>query len=277
MNIMFIGGGNMASAIIGGLIAKGLSKKDIRVIEINSATREQLNRRFGVACFSTVEKEATEGAQVIVLAVKPQHMRQVAVQLNPLLNGQIVLSIAAGIRLTDLARWLGSQCTLVRAMPNTPALIGKGITGLVYYSFPPKSILSQDQVTTIESISNAVGKSIWVSDENEMNAITAVSGSGPAYVFYFIEALEQAAQELNLPVETAHQLALSTFVGAAELAARSSDAISKLRENVTSKGGTTEAALKSMAKDRVKEAIIRAVKAANERGRELGEELGKAY
>lgn len=275
MNITFIGGGNMASALIGGLLAKGQSAKDIRVVEINSATQKHLEKQFGIVCFSASQKEALEGAQVVVLAVKPQHIRQVAVQLNPLLSGQIVLSIAAGIRLNDLARWLGTHCTLVRAMPNTPALIGKGITGLAYYSFPPKNVLGQDQIRTIENITNAVGKSVWVRDENEINAITAVSGSGPAYVFYFIEALEQAAQELGLPTETAHQLALSTFTGAAELVAQSTDAVATLRERVTSKGGTTEAALASMTKDQVKEAIIKAVKVANERSRKLGEELGK--
>ena len=273
MNITFIGGGNMAQAIIGGLLAKGQPAKDIRVVEINPGTQKQLEKRFGVVCFSAGEKAAVADAKMVVLAVKPQHMRQVTVQLAPLLTGQIVLSIAAGIRLTDLSRWLRTQCTLVRAMPNSPALIGKGITGLI--SFPPKNMLREDQIKTIESITNAVGKSVWVKDEDEMNAVTAVSGSGPAYVFYFIEALEQAAQKLGLPIETAHQLALSTFLGASELATQSTDAIAKLRENVTSKGGTTEAALRSMANDRVKEAIIQAAEAAMNRARELGDELGK--
>lgn len=274
MNITFIGGGNMASAIIGGLLAHGQSADDIRVVEIDPAVQEHLNRRFGVACFSASGKAALEGARVVVLAVKPQQVPQAAAQLRPLLAGQLVLSIAAGIRLVDLARWLGANCTLVRAMPNTPALIGKGITGLVDFSVPPQGILSQDDIQLVENITNAFGKSVWVKDEDEINAVTAVSGSGPAYVFYFIEALEQAARELGLPADTAHQLALSTFAGTAELAAQSTDSIAVLRGRVTSKGGTTEAALRCMAEDHVKEAIIRAVKAANARGRELGEELG---
>lgn len=276
MHITFIGGGNMAQAIIGGLITNGQSATAIRVVEIKPETRKHLEKQFGVECFSTGEKAALENAQVVVLAVKPQHMRQVALQIGPLLTGQIVLSIAAGIQLKKLMRWLGAPaCTLVRAMPNTPALIGRGITGLIYYSVPSKSVLGQDQIRTIEGITNSVGKSVWVGDEKEMDAVTAVSGSGPAYVFYFMEAIEQAAKELGLSAGIAHQLALSTFTGAAELAAQSTDAVSALRERVTSKGGTTEAALKSMAADHVKEAIVRAVKAAHARSRELGEEVGE--
>jgi pyrroline-5-carboxylate reductase len=275
VNITFIGGGNMAQAIIGGLLAKGQSAKDIRVVEINADTLERVKRKFDVVIFSETQSNAIEGAEIIVLAVKPQQVPGVAAQLQPLLNEQIVLSLAAGIRLTDLMRWLGQKCTLVRAMPNMPALIGRGVTGLIHYSFPPKNILNQNQIEMIENITNTVGVSVWVKDENEMNAVTAVSGSGPAYVFLFMEAIEQAAQELGISAENAHQIVLETFAGAAALAAADAAPLAALRERVTSKGGTTEAALASMVRDQVKAAIMRAVKAAYERARELGAELGK--
>jgi len=245
------------------------------VVEINAATRRRLDEKFGVVVFEKIAPEAIEHSQIIVLAVKPQQIFDVARQLRSWVDGKIVLSIAAGIRLTDVAKQLGMKCTLVRAMPNLPALIGNGITGLTYYSFPPKSVLSQEKIRTIESITNAVGVSVWVKDENEMNAVTAVSGSGPAYVFLFMEALEQAAAELKLPKNIAHELVLQTFIGASRLAAQSADPLAALRERVTSKGGTTEAALASMARDQVREAIVRAVKAACERARQLGAELGK--
>ena len=276
MKITFIGGGNMATALIGGLIAKGHKPADIRVVEIDSKARARLTESLGVICFSRNESRALEDSQVIVLAVKPQQMRSVAVQLGPLLTGQIIVSIAAGIRLVDLARWLGNaNCMLVRAMPNTPALIGDGITGLCAYSFPPAPFLSQQQRESVETLVGAVGKSIWVGDERDMNAVTAISGSGPAYVFLFVEAMQQAARELGLTAEQARALSIQTFVGAARLAEASTEDISVLRERVTSKGGTTEAALASMARDGVKEAIVRAIRAANERGLQLGEELGR--
>ena len=275
MNITFIGGGNMASAIIGGLLRQGWKVGAIRVVEVAAPARERLEREFKVKTFPALNAEAVK-SDCIVLAVKPQQLREVAVRLGPHLSGQIVLSIAAGIRLKDLMRWLMTQnCVLVRAMPNTPALIGAGITGLVFYSFPPKPILTSKQRGHVEAIMGAVGAVLWVRSEEDMDAITAVSGSGPAYVFYFIEALEQAAKELGLPVETAHKLALETFSGAARLALASADPVATLRERVTSKGGTTERALKSMEADQVKEAIVRAVRAAAGRSRELGDELGK--
>jgi pyrroline-5-carboxylate reductase len=275
VNITFIGGGNMASAIIGGLLKQGWKADAIRVVEVAAHARARLEREFKVKTFPVLDA-ATAKAECIVLAVKPQQMREVAVQLGPLLSGQIVLSIAAGIRLKDLARWLGNRkCILVRAMPNTPALIGAGITGLAYHGVPAKKTLTTQQRRRVEAIMSAVGTVLWARSEEHMDAITAVSGSGPAYVFYFIEALEQAASELGLQSETAHKLALETFSGTARLALSSPDPVAALRERVTSKGGTTERALESMERDRVKEAIVRAVRAAAERSRELGEELGK--
>jgi pyrroline-5-carboxylate reductase len=277
VNITFIGGGHMAQAIIGGLLAKGQSPKDVRVVEINADTLEQVKLKFGVMVFSETQSKAIEGADVIILAVKPQQVFEVAARLQPLPK-QIVISLAAGIKLTDLMQRMfgkggGQNYTLVRAMPNTPALIGEGITGL--YSFPPKKMLSLNKTEMIERIVGAIGKYVWVNNDDEMNAVTAISGSGPAYVFLFMEAIEQAAAELKLPRDAARELVLQTFIGTSKLAAESPDSLAALRERVTSKGGTTEAALKSMAKDQVKETIIRAVKAAHERARELGEEFGK--
>ncbi|TMH22188.1 MAG: pyrroline-5-carboxylate reductase, partial [Betaproteobacteria bacterium] len=175
------------------------------------------------------------------------------------------------VRLANLSKWLKGHTRLVRAMPNTPAMIGEGVAGLFPFS---KAVTREDREQT-ETILGAVGATVWITDESQMDAVTAISGSGPAYVFYFIEAVEDAARELGLPVQIAHQLVLNTFTGAARLASSSPDPVAVLRERVTSKGGTTERALASMAKDEVKEAIIRAIHAANERGKELGEELGK--
>ena len=275
MNITFIGGGNMASAMIGGLLRKKWPAKAIKVVEIAEPARERLERKFKVMTRAALDVGAVK-SDCIVLAVKPQQVREVAVQLGPLLSGQIVLSIAAGIRLTDLARWLGTRnCVLVRAMPNTPALVGAGITGLAFYSFPPKQVLTAQERKHVETIMHAVGSVLWVRSEEDIDVITAVSGSGPAYVFYFIEALERAARELGFDTEAAHRLAIETFAGAVKLAAQAGEPPETLRSRVTSKGGTTERALASMEADRVKDAIVRAVRAAAERSRELGDELGK--
>jgi pyrroline-5-carboxylate reductase len=269
MDITFIGGGNMATALIGGLVAKGFAPQSIKVVEVVPEARERLAASFGVKCFDGPAAAVPFG-DVVVLAVKPQQMREVARALAPGLQGELVLSIAAGIRLADLARWLGGYTRLARCMPNTPALIGAGITGL--YARPEAGSEGRAQVQTILE---AVGEAIWVEDEALLDPVTAVSASGPAYVFYFIEALERAAVELGLDPAGARQLAIQTFRGAAELAARSSDAPAILRERVTSKGGTTERALAALQSDRVADAIVRAVRAASERARELGDEFGK--
>ena len=280
MNICFIGGGNMASAMMGGLVKQGVSPQQLRVVEINDANRKRLESQ-GFAVFAKQGTEAILGCDVVVLAVKPQQMKEVAEQLGSRLSaGQIVLSIAAGIRLMDLARWLGQQNTrslgyqntgiaLVRAMPNTPALIGAGITGL--YGFPP---LTDGQQERVEAVMTAAGAYIWIRSEDDMDAVTAVSGSGPAYFFYFIEALEQAGKELGLPEQTARMLAVETALGAARLAHESAESPSTLRERVTSRNGTTERALLSMEANHVKQHIITAVRAAAVRSKEMGDELG---
>jgi len=269
MKITFIGGGNMAIALIGGLKKKGFSAAGIQVVDPNEASRERLTEAFGVRCAPAVDAAALN-CETLVLAVKPQQMRLALEPMAGKLADQLVVSIAAGLRLADIGRWLGGYGRLVRTMPNTPALIGAGITGL--YADPRVDHEGRD---TAEKILAAVGRTVWIDDEAQMDAVTAVSGSGPAYVFYFIEAIDEAARKLGFPAEAARLLAVETFLGAARLAESSTDPIGTLRERVTSKGGTTEAALKSFDADCLREAIERGVRAAADRGRELGELMGK--
>ena len=267
MNICFIGGGNMATALIGGLLGKGFSATEISVIEINADNRARLQRDFAVRAFENIA-EGIAGSEIIVFAVKPQQLREVAQQLAPLLKSQLLISIAAGIRAADLARWSGSQA-VVRAMPNTPALIRSGMTGL--YAMPAVNEAQREQA---QSILAAAGETLWLNDEAMLDAVTAISGSGPAYVFYFIEALQQAALELGLDTDQARRLSLSTFLGASKLAASSHEEISVLSARVTSKNGTTERALLSLAANKVAEHIVQAARAAADRAREMGDELG---
>jgi len=270
VNITFIGGGNMAEALIGGLLGKGFKTPELHVVEINPEQRRKLAAKYGVGCHATAA-EALRPGDIIVLAVKPQQMRAAVSGLALEKDANLVISIAAGITLDALSKWLYGHLRLIRAMPNTPALIGEGITGL--YAMPQQ--VTPEDIRHAETILGAVGATVWIADAGLMDAVTAVSGSGPAYVFLFMEALEQAGRELGLSAETARKLALQTFTGAAKLAASSPEPLSVLRERVTSKGGTTEAALNSMDRDEVKNAIIRAIRAAEARGRELGEQLGE--
>jgi pyrroline-5-carboxylate reductase len=270
MKITFIGGGNMASALIAGLAGQLTDGANIHVVDPNADQLARLKASYGVGGAQQVDA-AVGASDVIVLAVKPQQMREVAASVLPALGGKpLVLSIAAGIRIADLSRWLGGYGAIVRSMPNTPALIGQGITGMVAMQG-----VSAGQKKAADDIMKAVGATVWLDDEAMIDPVTAVSGSGPAYVFYFIEAMQQAAQELGLSAEQGKQLALATFTGAAQLAAQSPDDVSVLRERVTSKGGTTYAALASMEQSGVKQAIVAAVKAASARGTELGEQLGR--
>lgn len=270
MNITFIGGGNMASALISGLTQQGEAPSSIRAVEISAEGRERLHKQFGIATFGDLSTEAL-ACDILVLAVKPQQLRDVAVQLQKRLDGKLVISIAAGVRASDLSRWLGGHPQLVRAMPNTPAMILSGITGLC--ALPD---VTEEQKRQAEEVLGAVGTVIWLEAEEQMDAITAVSGSGPAYVFYFMEALEAAARELGFAPGAARHLAVETFLGAAKLAANSDEDLATLRARVTSKGGTTERALNALEHESVKAHIVRAVNAAAERSRELGDELGKA-
>jgi len=272
MKITFLGGGNMATALIGGLRKQHYSAAAMQVVEPIEALRDNLTETFGVRCCAEIDKSAMS-CEILVLAVKPQQARNalapVAGAFREQLTSQLVVSIAAGVRLADMSRWLGGYHQLVRCMPNTPAVIGAGITGL--YADPA---VDHEGRETAEKILRAVGNTLWVADEAQMDAVTAVSGSGPAYVFYFIEALQQAAQTLGFNPSAARVLAIETFVGAAKLAEQTPENVSVLRERVTSKGGTTEAALNSFAASGIHEAILRGVKAAAERGRELGDEIG---
>ncbi|HYC47630.1 MAG TPA: pyrroline-5-carboxylate reductase [Burkholderiales bacterium] len=269
MKIAFVGGGNMATALITGALRQGRSPADISVVEIDPAAREKLQRDLKVQATGELATGVRE-ADCIVLAVKPQQMREVAAGLAPLVGDALVISIAAGIRYADLSRWLGGCTNVVRAMPNTPALVLAGMTGL----FAPVTVGAADRATA-EAIVGAAGKTLWVDTEGEIDAVTAVSGSGPAYVFYFLEALESAAREQGFGDDAARQLALQTFSGAVKLAAESPESAAMLRARVTSKGGTTERAIAVLEERRVREAIAAAVRGAAERSRELGEALGR--
>lgn len=269
MKISFIGGGNMASALISGLAGKFTPGDSIHVVDPNPEALERLTQAHGVTSAHAIGDEV-RSSEVVVLAVKPQQMREAAALLQPQLDaGTLVLSIAAGIRGADLSRWLGGHRAIVRTMPNTPALIGRGVTGMVAMDG-----VSEAQKTAADAIMKAAGQTVWLDDEALIDPVTAVSGSGPAYVFYFLEAMQQAAVELGLSAEQGRELAVATFAGAAELAARSPESLQVLRERVTSKGGTTYAAMTSMEESGVKDAVIKALKAASARGRELGEEMG---
>jgi pyrroline-5-carboxylate reductase len=269
MKITFIGGGNMASALISGLAGKLTDGANISVVDPNADALDRLRSNFGVGAFHQVEAAAV-ASDVWILAVKPDAMREVATVLQPHLGQKpLVMSIAAGIRGADLSRWLGGYGAIVRAMPNTPALIKQGITGLVALAG-----VSDTQRTAADAVLRAVGQTVWLTDEALIDPVTAVSGSGPAYVFYFIEAMEQAAREMGLSDAHAKELAVATFTGAATLAGQSADDVQVLRQRVTSKGGTTHAAITSMEQAGVKQAIVDAIKAAAARAREMGDELG---
>lgn len=272
LRIAFIGGGNMAGALISGLVNKLAAPTQIHVIDLNSDSLQNLVARYGVSTSLSIEQAASylRGADLIVLAVKPQQLHTVAASLSPHIQSQIVLSVAAGIRAADLSRWLGGYQKIVRAMPNTPAMIGLGMSGL--YAM---DAVSEAERSVAQNIMQAVGDTLWVEQEAMIDAVTAVSGSGPAYVFYFIEAMQEAAQQLGFDAVQARQLALATFQGAAQLAQQSDESVSILRERVTSKGGTTYAALCSMDSSAVKPAIHQAVLAAAQRGKELGDEFGQ--
>lgn len=276
--IAFIGGGNMASAMIAGLFSQHAAAKKspdsaplILVIDKNQEALSQLSTKFGVVSGEKIDA-LVEQSKVIVLAVKPQQLKEVATQLKPYCKEQVIVSIAAGIRAHDISHWLGGYDKIVRCMPNTPAMIGRGVSGL--FALPGVSVA---QRTMAQDLMRAVGETVWLDDEAQMDAVTAVSGSGPAYVFYFIEALQQAGLELGLNEAQAKTLALATFTGASQLAAQSAEPIQILRERVTSKGGTTFAALTSMNESAISTAIIRAVKAAAQRGKELGDEFGNEF
>ncbi len=269
--IGFIGGGNMAHSLVGGLIAGGVAAERISVAEPDAAKREELAHRLGVG--TSDDNLAVAGTvEVLVLAVKPQVMRDVATGLASGLGtpAPLLISIAAGVRAASIARWLGRPLALVRAMPNTPALVRSGATAL--YATPE---VTDEQRSRAESIMRAVGQTLWIDDEALMDAVTALSGSGPAYFFLFMEALEQAATELGLDPESARLLTLETAQGAARMALSSDEGPAQLRERVTSPGGTTEAALAAFAEGGFGALVARAVRAAHDRSAELATRLDR--
>jgi pyrroline-5-carboxylate reductase len=269
MKIAFLGGGNMAGALIGGLVARGYAAGDISVIDVSPAAREKLAAQHGVRASSAPDRGTFE-AQVLVLAVKPQDMKPALASLGGAPAGKLVVSIAAGVRIAALSRWLDGHRKIVRCMPNTPALVGAGITGL----FAAPEVTPAERGAA-ESILRAVGEVVWVAEERLLDPVTAVSGSGPAYVFWFIEQLAASGEKLGLAPEAALKLALHTVLGSARLAAASSQGPGELRRQVTSKGGTTEAALRVFDEERMAERFRRALEAASRRGAALGDELGR--
>jgi len=270
MKIAFIGGGNMAAALIGGLIKRGVAPADLYAVDPNEDARKRNEQRFGIRTGAAADG-ALAGYDAVVLAVKPQILKSVAEAVAPhLQTSQLAISIVAGIRIADMSRWLNGHSRIVRVMPNTPALIGMGVTGLVATS----SVDAAGRALA-SRVLGAVGDTVWFDDEAKIDAVTAISGSGPAYVFYFIEALQEAARQLGMNEAQGRALAVATFTGAAQLAANSDEPLSVLRERVTSKGGTTAAALASFAASGISEAIVRGALAADARAREMGDEFGK--
>lgn len=268
MKLAFIGGGNMATALIAGLKGQKFVMSNITVVELDPGKRQELVQQFGVN--ATVELADAATCEAIVLAIKPQQLAALAKSLAPRLNRQLVISIAAGIRLSDLSRWLDNYQTIIRAMPNTPAQIQAGVTGL--YAMPN---VSKAQIAIADQVLTAAGSTLWLDSEEKLDAITAISGSGPAYVFYLIEALQEAALALGLSEQEAKQLSVATFKGASLLADISTAPIATLRQQVTSKGGTTEQGLLSLENSKVKQAMMLAAQKACERAKTLGDELGR--
>jgi pyrroline-5-carboxylate reductase len=267
-HICFIGGGNMAQALIAGLHHNQHDMSTVSVIEIDQAKRQQLQQQYGVQVSDQLP--LVSQSDIVVLAVKPQQLRDLSIFLGSLISHQLIVSIAAGVKASDISKWLGGYAHIVRVMPNTPAQIQAGVSAL--YAL---SQVNTAQRQAAEHIMQAVGEVLWLDEEQKMDAVTAISGSGPAYIFYFIEAMQEAALALGLDAEQAKTLSLETFVGASLLAAQSLQDPATLRQQVTSKGGTTEQAIQAMQQAEVKQHIIKAIQAAAARSRELGEILGK--
>lgn len=267
--IAFVGGGNMASALIGGLIGQGYAPDHIDVVEPLAEAQEKLKKNYGIVVHAQPAMFLAQ-AEMVIWAVKPQTFKDAALQIRFHTKNALHLSVAAGIRSDSIAHWLGTE-RVVRAMPNTPALIGKGVTAL--FARPAATTPDRDWIGQVIA---TTGELIWLEAEEQLDAVTALSGSGPAYMFYFMEAMTTAGAEMGLSREQAYQLVVSTFIGAGELARSSGEPPEILRQRVTSKGGTTFAAITSMEDDDVKNRFVRAMHAACRRARELGDEFGGA-
>lgn len=268
--IAFVGGGNMARSLIGALTRSGTDAKRIAVAEPVASLRDQLQADFGVRAFADA-MPAVDHADIVLLAVKPQVMRTVCESIGGAIAQRrpLIVSIAAGLRMEQVDAWLGGGFPIVRCMPNTPALIGAGATGLI-----ANAQVDANGREQAEAILAHAGSTVWIEQEAAMDAVTGVSGSGPAYFFLIIEALEDAGVEQGLPRETARQLAIQTCLGAARMASEGGEAPSRLRERVTSPNGTTAAALHAFADGDLRGLVSRAVAAATRRGREMSKELG---
>ena len=267
-HIAFIGGGNMASAILGGLLKQGVTASQLTVVEPHAEARERLLTEFGLKAIA-VGDASLSNADAVVWAVKPQTFREAAQAVSAWTGQALHLSVAAGIRSDAIARWLGTE-RIVRAMPNTPALVGQGMSGL--FARPAVSAADRD---TVVGVLQSTGQTLWLDRESDLDIVTALSGSGPAYVFYVMEAMVRAGADMGLSTDQARQLAVGTFVGASALAAASTEPLSLLRERVTSKGGTTYAALTTMDRLGVSDSFVTAMRAAQQRAVELGDEFGR--
>ncbi len=272
IKIAFIGAGNMATCLIGGLLKEGIPSENIIASDVNEQACATLQARFSIQT-TNQNQQAIEKADLVVLAIKPQILQQVCEQLAPTLvsNSPLILSIAAGIRTSDLQYWLGGQIPLIRAMPNTPAMIQAGATAL-YAS----QEVSQTQKDQAEALMRTTGLTLWVDDETQMDTVTALSGSGPAYYFLFMEIFQKTAEDLGLDAKTAHLLTLQTALGAAKMALESQDSPAVLRQKVTSPKGTTESAIQSMLDNGIETVLKNALIAAKERSVTLSKELGVA-
>ncbi|SIO09628.1 pyrroline-5-carboxylate reductase [Sulfurivirga caldicuralii] len=269
--IAFIGAGNMARSLIGGLINSSYDRQRLLATDPNEDARQQLTSTLGISALAD-NHEAAGKADVVVLAVKPQQLQAVCRELADTVQQHkpLIVSIAAGIRSDDIDRWLGGSMAIVRAMPNTPALVGSGASGLY-----ANAAVTPEQKELAENILRAVGITVWVNKETLLDAVTAVSGSGPAYFFLFMEALSEAGERLGLEAEDARLLTLQTALGAARMAMESEEPFATLRQKVTSPGGTTEAALKVFGREGCSEIIDQAAQAAYQRAGELAEQLGR--
>lgn len=266
--LAFIGGGNMASAILGGLIRQGWPLDRLLVVEPWDEQRARLGQQFGLEARAEAD-DVLASADVVVWAVKPQTFKDAARACSVWTRSALHLSVAAGIRSDSMAQWLGTE-RIVRAMPNTPALVGQGMTGLY-----ARSGATATDCQTVEQVLAPTGELMWLDTEQHLDTVTALSGSGPAYVFYFLEAMADAGVTLGLARAQAHRLAVATFVGASGLAQASDEAPEVLRQRVTSKGGTTHAALTHLEASEVKARFVEAMQAAAARARELGDEFGR--
>ncbi len=273
VTICFIGAGNMAKSLIGGLIASGYDKEKIIAADPSPEQCTELTQALGIKCYED-NLDAIAHSDVLVLAVKPQMLQTVCNRIQNSIQAKpkLVISVAAGVRSQDINHWLGGNISVVRAMPNTPSLIQTGATGL----FANENVTTE-QKSQAEHILRAAGITIWVQDEPQLDAVTALSGSGPAYYFLFMEAMENAAIQMGLDAKTAHLLTMQTALGAAKMVMESNQPCATLRHNVTSPNGTTERAIQQFESSNLRQIVEQAMQAAQQRAFELGNDLGNGH